>query len=501
MKVLLSLCIVAASSLEDLGDRIENLGRDLDSDVSDASGSTLPVSTSYSLDHMFTAAGNTADASNQPMHTSQLTTGVSSILSGSFSSADDLRTLLPLERLLVEKPYLFLRPDGRDPLGELATSLGVTRRQAAKNFIRHNYKQLEPAFDKILASTNDVVIAALAIDPFSVADADLVRPITDVLIDYLRVKADRCMLDLLPHVFQDPAVYDRYFTPLPGYQVFPNMERGYTAVIPGELIPSTAEHPRIVEVTVGDNPIISIKHWSANYAAILVDIRCGCAIEIKRPYLFANFFEVERWLALRDTENAEVHIWRIDSLEPLIVPIPGVTNFLNFNTFVDGSRVLLHHDSGIYTLPNDTEVPFEATIIQNLPTNEVLQPTKSGKSVYNHGGDGTVVSLTQIGLEKAARFIPGLSTSILEALGCSLQELKERIRPIFREIRMVAHMAYLLEVSNYAECWLIVMEISSRYNLRTRSEFTTFIVAVVNGLRPAGIDSLHPLSFFQRAIQ
>jgi hypothetical protein len=307
------------------------------------------------------------------------------------------------------------------------------------------------------------------------------------------------MLDLLPDVFQDPAVYDRYFTPLPGYQVIPKIERGYVAVIPNVRIPSTMEHPRIMKVTVGDNPIISIQEWTNDFSRTLVDVRCGCAVVINRPFIFVNFFEMEKWLVLRDIQTADIFIWRTDSIEPLVFPIPGVFNFINFHTLVDRSGVILHHDYGVYSLPIDLHVPFAATQLHALPADHLMMPTKSREEVLNRGGDGTVVSLTQRGLERANRFVQGISATITDAFGCSLEELRNRLQPIVREIRIVSRLINRMHINKYAECWLLVMEMSKMYDLRTRAEFIDFIVAVVDGSRPPGIDRFHPLSFFSNA--
>ena len=513
MSLFLSLCITgaAAASVEEVTHRLERLRLNGDpaSDATHKSGSSRSewlqlLSAEWLRPRPRRAASDMLHGNSHKVENGfKVADRLAAIRSGSFLSLSDFKRIVPLKRLLVDKPELFLRPDMSDPVEDLATSLAVTRREAVKNFIEHNYYQLNIAFEKMLTSTNDVVIAAVAIDPFGAADAVFVQPITLVLIDYFRVRAGRCMQDLLPDVFQNPAVYDQYFTTLPGYRVIPNLERGFTVVIPDDIPQPRPGNQKVSSLaSIGDSPIIKI-HWllgDNTLGSALVDVRCGCAVRLNSPYSFAHFFERDNWLVLRNDQTNHFHIWRRDSHEPLILPIDGAYPYVIFKRFVDMSRVIVSSRGEIYSLPNDPNVPFVATVLAEMPSGESLQPTRRKELMYNTVGDGTVVSPSQSGLERAERVVADLSTGLSEAFACSMSELYYRIicgiDHIGDELGIIALLISSVRFYAIGNSWIYIMELTSRFNLRTKEEFIAFIVAVVNGHRPEGISRERPMRFF-----
>ena len=423
----------------------------------------------------------------------ELSGGFSSIRTGSFTSLSQFRKAFPLKKLLIERHDLFLRPDSRDPVQELSVYLDLTRDDAVADFLAHNHHQLNAALLKLLRSTNDIVIAAVIADPFAMVDAKFLLPITTVLIDYLKVRAGRCLQDLLPDVFQNPAVYDQYFIPLPGYRVIPNLERGYTAIIPDEPV-CTNEGSRLVSfVTSGDHSIISIGRCFTNDRSVLVDPRCGCAVSLNPPFKLAHFIEIDKWLVLYNGATSNFHVWRSDSLKPLILPCGG---FTSFDTYVDLSRVAFRQAWMSYTLPVDLSVPFTATMLWDMPPSVLMRKRRIVMSVVHIGGDGTAVSLSERGLCRALRYTASMRKSLSDALGTSIAEIQERLSPQADELGMVYFIIHTLHAQAYAECWLLSIELSFRFHLETREEFIAFIVRVVNGYRPVGIEDVPPMRFF-----
>ena len=163
---------------------------------------------------------------------SDVVNGFESLRHGSFLSVADFSESFPLERLMLGEPKLFLRNDDTDPVVDLATLLGVTRNLAIKDFLAQNFNQLDSAMLKMLAVSNDVVIATVLANPFTATDKDFVRPIVDVIDDYLRIKRRPALLEFLPRVFEDRILYDTYFTHLEGFTVKLNGKAGFVTLIP-----------------------------------------------------------------------------------------------------------------------------------------------------------------------------------------------------------------------------------------------------------------------------
>jgi len=83
----------------------------------------------------------------------------SSLNLGSYSSPEALDAALPLKHLMIHRPDLLLDSAGNDDVGALMAEYGTTDRTLAVEAFLHYRRKL--VLTRILASTNDVVIAVL----------------------------------------------------------------------------------------------------------------------------------------------------------------------------------------------------------------------------------------------------------------------------------------------------------------------------------------------------
>lgn len=423
----------------------------------------------------------------------------SAIGHGSFTSVSEFRKRLPLEKLLKTRADLFRRLDGTDPMEHLARDLGVTRLEAVDNFLSHNYHQIDSALLKILGSTNDVVIAAVVIDPFGAADSQFLLPITELIEDYRVIKRTRCLLELLPDAFQDPAVYDTYFSPLDDYPVSPRDEIGYTAILhkdPSLRLIKQLGGSSSTQVRKGILSIDAHPH-GMNHMNTLVDIRKGCAVSVKHPYRIVLALDLDNWLAL-DILGSSL-VWRKDSLTPLLLPVQG------FRISADLSHVLAGYE---YRLPTELGVPFVATRIVAQSNHALLQPFKSFDCSYINGDDceygdnnfdGVIAVVSDARFARSRRFSEDLSHAVTTNVGCSMQELEQRLYPICYEVRSVYSLINLVNAMMYPEAFLKAMELCTRFNLKSRDELVQFIASVVNGARPLGVDLKLRLRFISNS--
>ena len=402
-----------------------------------------------------------------------------SIRQGSFTSVSDFRKAFPLERLLIDKPELFVRADLSSQFDQETLRCRETRTHAARIFIAHNYHQLDEAFAKMLRSTNDGFIAAVLSDPYGVADEDFVLPITDLFFDYIRAKADLCMIDLLPDVFRDRQVYNQYFTPIEGIEVVPNEEYGYTVV--------TAD-PEMWHVvgcsTFGKNRVVSlrmIRHdflTSRNTYNIIVDTRTGCAISMPRSFVYKSFLELPGWLVISNADSSEGLIWRKDSKVPLVVKSQHCWLHLGGN----GSR-LVGLGPGVvwFTISTDPSEPFE--VRQSEFGIDIDLPNKEANSADLCSG-GSILLVTPERMKKCTRFGEDLLDGLTRALGTPLADALAGLTGHQKSVHLVRVYLSYLDGKRFAQVWYLTMGLRSRFNLRTKEDFIFFLVAVLKGYCP-----------------
>ena len=406
-----------------------------------------------------------------------------SIRQGSFISVSDFRKSFPLQTLLNSRPDLFLTPEGSDPIDQLSQDLRVSRREAVDNFIAYNYHKIETALLKILASTNDLVIASVIIDPFGASDKDFVRPITDLIIDYLRVRSRRCLLDFLPDVFANPAVYDTHFSPAPGFHVTPREDEGYTIVTPNALFLESSAGLAVWAASQRRNGLISVRN---NKEQVLVDSRSNCAVSLPRALRYQFDANLPGWLFACDAIARECFIWRKDSVEPLVI----VDRYIKLETLADMSRVLLKGERCVYSIPVDPDAPFIATMLEEW-TEEMLLEADISSGSYINLADGSIVLLT------AGTFIDqalweDVTTSISREAGIHPVALGLDSGTHLQSAPSVSTFLTMMSYGSYAKARVLAIGICRRFKLRNRRDFEFFILAVIDGYRPAGLDLLIP---------
>ena len=289
------------------------------------------------------------------------------IRSGSFIDVSDFKRSFPLKKLMSSRPDLFIARDGSDPVAVLMRELNLPDRiSATENFMAHNYRQLDSAMLSVIKSTNDAVVAAVLIDPFGTTDRFFLQPVTDLIVDYIRVRTSPCLIDFLPHVFSDPSIYDEYFTPFDDYAVVPKEDEGFKAIVPDDMSPLTTFDRDAGWGASSHNGVISLTFTARDFTDNrLIDVRAGCAVRINDPFSFVGFTLIDRWFMLYNSISYQLLVWRSDSVKPLA--IDAIKPYLALSTGSANLCVLTggEEDLKYVYLPTDTSIPFVATRVEH----------------------------------------------------------------------------------------------------------------------------------------
>ena len=413
-----------------------------------------------------------------------------SIRHGSFISVPDFKRAFSWEELLVERPDLFT-VDSTDPVEQLAFDLHATREEAVASFIAHNYNKIDAALAKILRSTNDAVIAAVLVNAYESTDASFVKPITDLIVDYRRARNRRCLLDHLPDVFEDAAVYDKYFTVIDGYKVTPKEDAGFTAVLTNDPTQRLIrEQGGALSIRVHIFNGVIWLYAAPNLSAarhVLIDTRSGCGVTVNQPFGFEGFLGLEKWLSIVDGNHRL--IWRKDSVEPVRLYAS------DFRLYADGSRVVA--SNGLYSLPTDVKIPFVATRLDALVDEDVLLPAGARLKLIMGDNDAIAV-LSEGGSSMASRSAGYLQRRLEEEFHSSMEVLEDRLYRVRYEIASVFGLINVLRARLDENSWLMASELRTRFRLSSEEELVQFIVSVVNGHCPLGIALPLPIRFLSK---
>ena len=421
---------------------------------------------------------------------SQVGDDFASIRQESFTSVSDFRKAFPLERLLIDKPKMFVRADLSGPFDKDTLRRRDQRADAVRTFIAHNYHQLDEAFAKMLRSTNDCFIAAVLSDPYGVADRDFLLPITELFMDYKRAEADLCIIDLLPDALRDPQVYYRIFSPKKLIKVVPNQTYGYTSVIVDPQLGLASDWQshvmnRVISLCV-NRRIANLPH-DRKMEVVLVDTYTGRALSVNILFKLIPIFQLPGWLIIYNRDFHKLAIWRKDSKEPLV--LKPFHDWAHLST--DGSRlVVTRHDGVRFTIPTDPSEPFEVT--ESVTPYEEAAVT-NGMSIGRHLLYG-----------RWATFFAPDSLERCRKFGEDLAERLPRepvILPIDLMMDPIAVTSTILAVSDffnficfkrYDRARYYAMALRTSFNLRNKEDFIFFIVAVLNGYRPSMLGSFEP---------
>ena len=96
--------------------------------------------------------------------------------------------------------------------------------------------------------------------------------------------------------------------------------------------------------------------------------------------------------------------------------------------------------------------------------------------------------LSQESFEKSRKFGEDLAEGLTRELGTSLGDAMTRLSSRRGNVHAVLVFLVFLEAQRYGEARLFAMGLRSRFNLRTKEDFIFFIVAVLNGYRPLGME-------------
>ena len=411
-----------------------------------------------------------------------------SIRSGCYISVSQLKAILPLHKLLVHRSNLFYRADIPDVIRYLAVDLAIRREEAVRHFLAHNDKQIDAALEKILQSTNDVVLAALISYPMSFTDETLFKPIAGVLDEYMVIRRQRCMQDLLPEIFQDLAVYRQYFTPLPGYRVIPNYDRGYDAIVPVDLKPHDILRGGSRMYSSRDIPVIAVDRGERRGKDMLVDVRRNRIVTVNLPFRFIEFSGKKQLLVLYNEHTHDFLFWRSDSGEPLMLPCEGRTKLYTFM-----NNTVVSFPIASYIIPMDLSKSFVVTRVDGR-LDASLMTERAGR-IHHFTDAGVGVSLSESSLVILADESNALATMIAEGAGSSIEELVRSLEPEADKLGLVyALINAMMTVTDAIEVWLLYQQLSLMFGLNTREELVDFVVKAVDGYRPEGIEVIPSLA-------
>ena len=398
-----------------------------------------------------------------------------SITPGSYLSVDEFRAAFPLKQVILAKRRLFFRADGSDPLAELAAGFKVHTDVAVDKFLAHNYNELNFAIDKLLKSSNDIVIATLFAYPFDVANKDLMRPIAKLLDEYARFRSTPCLLEHLPTVFADPAVYRTYFTPTDGWRLTVNEEVGYMTVVPEASFVQTATR-RVRSSTYHSDWVSFEKIFISApepFLSAVVDVRKASAVLVNQPYSFVNTV-LPNWLILRDDSRGVYLVWREDSLEPVVLELDGICAFHRVR---DGSAVLADWDNVVYRLSTDLRVPLVAERLDYEHFVAEMQPSLLDEQPYVDNTDSSSGFCTIL-TAKGRRLSDGFTQFVADSVSGALDMPFERVQEIMQQFPLSRGYPFLKEFTSRTDGnnWLWAEHLCKTFGLRSREDFVAFIV-------------------------
>ena len=411
-----------------------------------------------------------------PKSAREVLSAFQSIPHGAWISVKEFREAFPLKELILRKAHLFFRADGTDPLAELAAGFMVEPNVAVDKFLAHNYNELNIAIDKLLKSSNDIVIATLFAYPFDVANKDLMRPIATLLDEYARFRSTPCLIEHLPTVFADPAVYRTYFTPTDGWRVTVNEEVGYMTVVPEASFRQTSRRSLSSSTFhtgwVAFNALDPADHTTTINAVL--DVRKSCAVRVNQPYSLVDTI-LPNWLILRDESSGVYLVWRDDSPEPLELNLRGQGSF-EFVQAVPG--VIASRNSIIYNLPVDHGAPFipeSFTYEEYYPKYaRAMKGRHSCLDIKAHVDDSFMIPT-----ETGARLKEGFRKAISDILSKGLKMSMERIEGmahVLLDVPELYSFIKLFALLTEGNVWLLSIEIREKYNLKSNKELAELII-------------------------
>ena len=243
---------------------------------------------------------------------------LSTVPLGSFVAFDDCKELL--SRVMMRTDTL-VDELGGDLVEEMRLAIGFeSRQEAIRHFFRRNELEVDAILKVMLAGGNDLVLAAAFAKP--VAYRSVFAPLADAIRTYLANRKQMCMYDYLPLGLRRMAKYLQYFTPIDheALPVTPLSKYGHLTLIHDDSLDHRQNF--MMEGCILDSSDV--------YTTRLMDLRAGCAVDLK-PGLTLIRVPHQRVLLFSRSGSKEVSVFRSDSIEPKTFTVGrGITGGLAY---------------------------------------------------------------------------------------------------------------------------------------------------------------------------
>ena len=273
---------------------------------------------------------------------------------GSHIPIKDFMRSFDVARLLDRRPDFFLDAAGNDMVESMRVALNLkTKRDAADYFVAHNYPEIRAIHLKMLETTSDPVIVLLMSNAVTLIDEFTVRPIIDLVADYLTLITQPCLVSSLPITFSDPAQYDAMFTPVDRltYRVSRNyIGEDVLAVLHDEVIQQPWTE---LWISSWNSTTISVERKSSieverNYTR-MVDLRSGCAVDVNANFEMASLYPERRIFSAWAKGTNLLSVWRGDEIRVMNIPKEGFISIqsnvemMELKSYFPGEDHIWHH--------------------------------------------------------------------------------------------------------------------------------------------------------------
>ena len=214
---------------------------------------------------------------------------------------EQFRKSIPVEKLLNEKPHLFLDKDGFDHLNALQVEMDYDTRDAvAQAFVSRNKPDIDSALEEAVRYSNDISLIAAMVNPLEYVTPVMMKPIAKLIEQYRSVRTTPCLMRYLPDIFQSGDWYNRIFEPIKYVAFQPSS-------VPGVL--GTLSHPSMWSAHFEGRLIL----FRDAHSDVIIDIGLSKAVRLRDPFRNINIIPSLRTLSVIETERMILHVFRNDA--------------------------------------------------------------------------------------------------------------------------------------------------------------------------------------------
>ena len=281
---------------------------------------------------------------------------------------EQFRKSIPVEKLLNEKPQLFLDKDGIDQLHALQVEMGYdTRAAVAQAFVSRNQPDIDSALEEAVRYSNDISLIAAMVNPLKYVTAVMMRPIAKLIEQYRSIRTTPCLMRYLPDIFQSGDWYNQIFEPIEDFAFKPSS-------VPGVLGTLSHQSKLSNHAYHSDGRLIFL---SDGYHDFIIDIGLCKAVRLRAPFRNVNIIPNLRALSVIDTKIMVLQVFRKDAY----IAHQALARFSNM--YLDPDRTWMYVEFvgqvGTSTLrfPLDESTPLQAEPVPGVKFESVKSGTSS----------------------------------------------------------------------------------------------------------------------------